>query len=153
MPPAKRKRIVKWIRNHHHVIHSPIAKDTVEVFDPITKTRVRKSKLLLQCSVRELLSDLYKPVGVGLGDYVRDENGNPIISDTVFRALLPPELKMMTNKYKQMCMCEICQSFKHNHSSYKRWQSKHLAEQEEELSDMPTHTRAQKMIRLFFLLR
>ena len=41
-------------------------------------------------------------------------------------------------------MCEICQSFKHKHSSYKRWQAKHLAELEDELSDMPTHTRAQK---------
>ena len=108
MPPAKRKRIIKWIRNHHHVIHSPIAKDTVEVFDPIIKTRVRKSKLLLQCSVRELHSDLYKPDGVGLGEYVRDEKGNPLISDTVFRALLPPDLTMMTNMYKSMCMGEVC---------------------------------------------
>ena len=42
--------------------------------------------------VRELHNDLYCPT-MGLGDLVIDEDGNPLISDTVFCALLPPELK------------------------------------------------------------
>lgn len=31
----------------------------------------------------------------------------PIISDTALRVLLPPQLKVMTIQYKQMCGCKI----------------------------------------------
>ena len=98
-----------WIRKHHHVIHSPIARDSLLVPDPDNKGKlIRKSRLLLQCSVRrELYSDLYKP-DIGLGDDVRDKDGKPLISDTMMRALLLPELRTITGRYKQMCCCEVC---------------------------------------------
>ena len=82
-----RKKVDSWIRSHHHVVHSPIAQDTVLVLDLESSKLVRKNKLLLQCSVRELHSDLYTP-NIGLGDQVRDNNGNPLISDTMFWSLL-----------------------------------------------------------------
>ena len=85
-----RAKILSWIYSHHHVIHSPIARDTLWVTNPNNPwgDKIQKNKLLLQCSVRELHSDLYKPTGIGLGDLVRDENGKPLISDTVFRDYL-----------------------------------------------------------------
>lgn len=58
----QKRKIWKWVLNHHLVIHSPVAKDKLKVLDPANKNdSVRKSKLLLQCSVRELHRDLHQP--------------------------------------------------------------------------------------------
>ena len=35
----------------------------------------------------------------------RDENDNIIISDSTFCSLLPPQLKLMSARYKVMCGC------------------------------------------------
>ena len=44
--PEVREKIDTWIRAHHHVIHSPITKDTVLVRDPADPTqRTPKSKI------------------------------------------------------------------------------------------------------------
>ena len=86
-----RLSVDRWIRNHHHVVHSPIARDTLLVLDFQSNKIVRKNKLLLQCPVRELHSDLYSPI-IGLGNTVRDKKGKHLISDTMFRTLLPQEL-------------------------------------------------------------
>ena len=96
-----RDEVEKWIRNHHHVIHSPIAKDTVLVKDDSTGEVVRKTKLILQCSIRELHCDLYKP-SCGVRDLVF-VNGSNLILYTMFRALLPKELRVMTNHYIRRC--------------------------------------------------
>ena len=96
-----------WIRNHQHVIHSPLKGDTVRVTDDITGNVVHKNKLLLQCSIRELYCDMYS-AGIGLGEKVLDENVKHLVSDTMFRALLPPELRVVTTNYKQSCCCELC---------------------------------------------
>ena len=97
-----RSKIDSWIRSHHHVIHSSIAKDTLLVPDPCnTGQFVRKSKLILQTSVRDLLIDLYKP-GIGMLEDVMDKDGKRLVSDIMFQALLPPELRMMSNYYKTM---------------------------------------------------
>ena len=65
-----RSKIDSWIRSHHHVIQSPIAKDTLLVPDPSNAGQfVRRTKLILQTSVRELLCDLYTPkIGMLEGD-------------------------------------------------------------------------------------
>ena len=89
VPYELRQRIDWWVRSHHYVIHSPIAKDTLKVPDQLIKGKfIRKLKLILQCSVRELHGDLYKP-DIGLGDNVLDDNKKPLVSDTMFRMLLP----------------------------------------------------------------
>ena len=134
-----RAKIMSWIYSHHHVIHSPIARDTLWVTDPNNPggDKIRKNKLLLQCSVRELHSDLYKPTGIGLGDLVRDENGKPLISDTVFRALIPPELRAMSGAYKIMCCCAICQSFDYKQNALNRFRMHLLNDLRSECEDMP----------------
>ena len=105
-----------WIRSHHHVVHSPIARDTVLVLDFESNQLVRKNKLLLQCSVRELHRNLYNPK-IGLADQVRKYNGTPLVSDTMFRTLLPQELRPMSDRYKQMCCCAECTTFDYMQSA------------------------------------
>ena len=93
VPIETRIEIVNWIKKHPNVIPSPIQDDTLLVPNPIPGGRPKKipmAKLLLQVPVRELHNDLYCPT-IGLGDSVVDELGNPLVSNTVFRALLPPE--------------------------------------------------------------
>ena len=78
VPDHVRKEVDKFIREHHHVINSPIANDTVRVRDPDTGEWVKKSKLLLQYSAAELLSDLHTEK-LGPGKMVYDKNGNRLI--------------------------------------------------------------------------
>ena len=80
---------------------------TVKVVDPFSGELVRKNKLLLQCSVRELHHDMYLP-GIGLGDAVIDSKGGLLVSDTMFRAILTPELRLLAGTHKQGCCCEQC---------------------------------------------
>ena len=63
--------------------------------------------MLLQCSIRELYCDMYLP-GIGLGNVVIDSNGNNLVSDTMFRDILPPELILLAGTHKQGCCCEQC---------------------------------------------
>ena len=82
------KIIHDWIRRHPHVIQSPITNDTVLVPDPNDpKKKIKKHRLLLQISVRELHNDLIKEVPEVMGP-----DGNPLVSDTKLRMILPPEL-------------------------------------------------------------
>ena len=130
-----RAEIDKWIRDHPHVIHSPIAKDTVLVKDDSTGELVRKTKLILQCSIRELHCDLYK-LGPGLRDKVVVEGSN-LVSDTMFRALLPKELRVMTNHYKEMCLCGVCHEFALLQSALNRCRTKHLTSLKKQWNDCP----------------
>ena len=119
-----REAIDYWIRQHPMVIHSPIAWDTVLVRDPATNNKVRKNKLILQCSIRELHCDLYRN-SVGLPNLVVVDGKN-LVSETMFRALLPPELRKMNNHYQEMCLCGPCHSFSMQQSPLNRYQMKHL---------------------------
>ena len=98
------------IRHHPHVIHSPIAKDVVHVKDDLTGEIVRKTKVILQYSIRELHCDLFKPGDTGPRDKVVVDGAN-LVSDIMFRAVLPKELRVMTSHYREMCLCEICLAF------------------------------------------
>ena len=82
-----REKMDRWIREHHHVIHSPNYKDTVLTMDPNGK-RTPKQKLLLQCTTDELLEDLYSNK-YRLGDIVRTLNGKKLISKKMLGLLFP----------------------------------------------------------------
>ena len=56
-------------------------------------------KQLSMCSIADLHGDLYSPT-TGLGNDVIDKDGKNLVSDTMFRGLLPPELRVMSNHYK-----------------------------------------------------
>ena len=74
-------------------------------------------KLLPQVSVRELNNSLVSDTNDGSMKDARDEYGKMIISNSTLRALLPPQLKKMSARYKIMCGCECCISAKSIHSS------------------------------------
>ena len=96
----QRNQIVAWIRSHPHVIFSPIARYTVLLNDPDNPgSFIRKSKLIIKCSIVKLHGDLYYPT-MGLGNDVVEKDGKHIVSDTMFRVLLPPELRMISNHSK-----------------------------------------------------
>ena len=83
-------KVVKFIRDHQYVINSPIARDTIRVPDPDNPGQwIRKNKLLLQCTVRELMDDLYS--NNDLRDDITDGECNKLVSETLLRALIPPE--------------------------------------------------------------
>ena len=86
----------------------------------------KKQKLLLQISVRELHSDLMKPVNQNGFQHALDKNNKPLISDTALRYLLPPELRKMTTRHKIMCGCEPCLSASTLQESLNAWRRRYL---------------------------
>ena len=112
--PEIRVLLHEWVLSHPRVVNSPIANETLLVKDRDTGKKERVGKLLLEITIRELHNDLIElPIeqggaGGGLASARDERTGKVIISDTALRYLLPPQLKKMTEKHKQMCGCEIC---------------------------------------------
>ncbi|OEU18324.1 hypothetical protein FRACYDRAFT_236601 [Fragilariopsis cylindrus CCMP1102] len=127
--PELHVEFLRWLDNHNMVIQSPLASDTLLVPDannPGTKKRI--NKILLQIPVRELHNDLIDadPL-IGLAS-VRDCAGNILISDTKLREMLPPHLRMMSDRYKIMCGCETCIQMYNLQQSYNRFISYRIKE-------------------------
>ena len=53
---------------------------------------------------------------------VRDANRKELVSDTMFRKILPPELKLLSGTHKQGCCCETCTLMSNLQSAYNRAQ-------------------------------
>ena len=104
---------------------------------------ISKSKLILQCSIAELHGDLYSPT-TGLGNNVIDKDGKHLVSDIMFWGLLPPELCGMSNHYKTVCCCEICQGFNYLQSALNSFCVQLLAAMVKELQRMPDKTARQR---------
>ena len=103
-----RRKLYDWIINHQCIFPSPSMNDTLLIQNrdnPLEKIRV--PKLLRSCSMRELHNDLLAESSEGFPD-AYSTDGKVIISDTALRALMPPNIKKYTNKYKETCGCEIC---------------------------------------------
>ena len=62
----------------------------------------------------------------------------------MFRSLLPPELRKMTNYYIEMCLCEICHSISNLQSSMNRYRLKKLIEMKVYWMELPDRTKYQK---------
>ena len=77
-------------------------------------------------SVRELHNSLVSDPNVGGLKDARDEENNIIISDSILCSLLPPRLKKMSARYKNMCGCECCIYAKSIHSSLLSWRDWYL---------------------------
>ena len=137
------KEFYEWLDNHNMVIQSPLANDTILVKDPNNpNNKIRINKILLQCSVRELHNDLLSDDNlVGLKN-ARDCNGNPLISDNKLRLLLPPHLRMMSDRYKIMCGCETCTQMYNLHSSYNRYVHRLVKKLENKVSNLPIRSRS-----------
>ena len=117
-----RKKIDHWIRSHPNIIHSPNKADTKLVIDPFTGQKVRKNRLLLTCSVRELHRDLYHGLLKMDDEDVIDADGNELVSDTMFRKMLPPELMLLSGTHKQGCCCKTCTLMSNMQSAYNKSQ-------------------------------
>ena len=63
--------------------------------------------LLRGCSMRKLHNDFLSNSSLGFPD-AYDKNGKSIISGTTLRVLLPPNVKKLTNKYKEKCEWKVC---------------------------------------------
>ena len=114
-------QIVAWIQPHPHVIISPIARDTVLVNDPDNPgSLIRKSKLIIQCSIAKLHGDLYSPT-TGWGNDVIDKDVTHLVSDSMFQGLLPSKLLVISNHYKTVCCCKIYQGFNYLKSALNRF--------------------------------
>ena len=143
-----RQKIVQWIRNHNQVVHSPNARDTIQVKDEEGNI-VRKHKLILQCTVAELLTDLYKEhTGLGPILYDDDDNtdGKTLVSETLMYALLPPELRFISNRYKQQCCCEYCVQIEYFQNALNRFRHDFLKSKKKEVRNMPSHGRQQQLL-------
>ena len=97
-----------WISRHPQVLQSPISNYCLKVlFDDQTEPQL-VPKFLLQVSVRELHNSLVSDTNdEGFKD-ARDEYDNIIISYSILRSLLPPQLKKIPAQYKVMCSFEYC---------------------------------------------
>ena len=88
---------------------SPIAHDTLLITDAESGVKQIVPKLLLECSMQQLHNDLIASpdYGVLLGARHTDTN-DVIISDTMLRSLVPPQLRPMIDHHKMMCGCAMC---------------------------------------------
>ena len=110
--------VISFIENHPNVVQSPIMNDFVCVNDKANPTLVHKvPKLLLQVSIRELHNDLIEQLPEASKD------GIPLISDSKLREMIPPQVKKMTDRYKQMCGCTDCVSIGYYHRDNNKYTS------------------------------
>ena len=112
---------------HLNVRQSTITRDTLLIVDPDTKVKRRVPKLLLECSMRQFNNELIaSPDDVGLLGARHAETNDAIISDTMLRYLVPPQLRPMTDNDKMMCGCAICNNSKYMQEPLNAWRRKQL---------------------------
>ena len=123
MQRSLRDNLVKWILSHEHVVQSSLGSDTILVLNPVTKKREPVTKLLLQCSVRELHDDLIGPPPKGLPCVYDSKSKKLLVSESTLRAMLPPQLRRMTTAQKEICGCECCIATKLLHQALLHFRS------------------------------
>ena len=97
-----------------NVRESPISRDTVIITDVESGVKSRVPKLLLKFFMQQLHNDLVSSPDDGGLLVSRHYNKHyVIISDTMLRSLSPPQLLPMTDHYKRMCGCAICNTSKY----------------------------------------
>ena len=105
------EKVHSFIENHPNVVQSPIMNDYVSVKDKTDPSVVHKlPKLLLQASIRRLHNDLIEQLPEASKDEI------PLVSDSKLRQMTPPQVKKMTDRYKEMCGCTDCVSIGYFHS-------------------------------------
>ena len=118
---AVKKALHKLIVNHPSVIKPPIARDCLQIKIYGQTKKQTMPRLLFQTSILELNNSMViSYTNVGLKDSIDKEN-NIIISDSILRNILPPQLKNMTSRYKIMFGCKYCMSDKSMHLLFLSW--------------------------------
>ena len=103
-----------WIIKKSNVREYPITRDTLLIIDTESVVRRRVLKLLLECPMQQLHNELISsPDDRGLLEAIHADTDYVIISDTMLRSLVPPQLFPMIYHHKMMCGCAICNTSKH----------------------------------------
>ena len=111
---ALRKETVDGIIKNSNVRQSLITRDTLLIADADTKVKRGVPTLLLESSMQHLHNYLIdSPDDGGLVGARHVITNDVIISDTMLRSLAPPQLRPMTDNYKMMCGCAICNTSKY----------------------------------------
>ena len=106
---ALRQKLVEWKMKNSNVCESPITCDTLLIADAESGVKRRVTKLLLECSMRQLHNEVIaSPDDVGLLGSRHADTNYVIISDTVLLSLTHPQLRPMTDHRKMMFGCSIC---------------------------------------------
>ena len=106
---ALRQKLVEWITKNSNVRDSRISRDTLLITDAESRVKRRVPRILLECSMRQLHSELIASQYDGGLLGVRNADTNDvIISDSMLRSLSPLKLRTMTDNHKMMCGCAIC---------------------------------------------
>ena len=74
----------------------------------------------------------------------RDKDGKIIITDSIFFALLPPQLRQMSACYKIISGCEWCISGKSIHSSLLSWSDRYLKKLKDQSQDAQSRRSGEK---------
>ena len=117
----------KWIKAHPDVVKSPCSNDTI-LFKGVDGKKIPVTKLLLQCLYVKLHNDMIKSLAKGSFAGARNSSGKVIISDTALRLNKPKNLKLITNRHKQMCSCscEACIVSKQLLLTLNKWRRRHI---------------------------
>ena len=135
--PELKKEMYAFIKQYHHIVHSPLKNDTILVRDPDDpSTKIKKPKLLLQVSIRELHNGLIASVPSC------KKNGKPLISDTKLRMILPKEVRRMTSHHKTMCACIVCVQMRLCQESHNRFKCRLLKKMNDEINSVRTGVRS-----------
>eukprot|EP00978_Attheya_sp_CCMP212_P013623 scaffold34204_cov39-Attheya_sp.AAC.6 len=86
----------------------------------------------------------------GLQGARHHESNDVIISDTMMRSLVPPELRPMTDRHKIMCGCTICNTSKYLQTSLNAWRCKHMKHMEVQANASRSRAKATLQLSLYF---
>ena len=105
----------------------PIAHDTLIITDAESRVKQSVPKLLLECSMRQFHNDVIaSPDDESLLGARHADKNYLIISDTMLRSLLPPQLRPVTDNHKMMCGCAIWNTSNYSQESLNAWWRKQL---------------------------
>ena len=92
-----------------NVHESPIPRANLPITDAESGVKRRVTKLLLECSMRQLKNELiFSPDDGGLLGARHADTNVVIISDTMLRSLAPPQQRRITYHQKMFFGCAIC---------------------------------------------
>ena len=113
MKPEHVKWLWNFVRKHDDVIVSPLKEHAIMVPDPADPRIIAEEpKRLRQVSVGRLHKDFCVEVEKLQSTCANTADVIPKIGDNTFRLNMPPDVKPMSNRHREMCSCGICQQMK-----------------------------------------
>lgn len=117
--PMTRDLICEFVTEHPLIVASPISTDTVWIMGDDGE-KVRVPKLLCQIPLAHLYAEFRDK-------HVFDAEARPDgvhVGERSFLYLLPPQLRRMTDRHKEMCGCRYCVEMHSCHASLCAWQTR-----------------------------